>query len=145
MEAPLDCTGRRAGRLCVLLTGLGTKYVLSKYCWKGTQATGSKAGRQRDGVSQGIERQRPMDSSGGGEARPRARGQRGGARGQDPRIRSQAWGWASWNRVPGLRGAHKGQRRARVQLDWGRLGAPGASHGANSAPSIRRDESNKLL
>ena len=32
-----------------------------------------------------------MDSSGGGEARPRARGQRGGARGQDPRIRSQAW------------------------------------------------------
>lgn len=90
MGAPLDCTGRRAGRLCVLLTGLGTKYVLSKYCWKGIQATGSKAGKQRDGVSQGTERQRPMDSSGGGEARPRARGQRGGAPRAGPLCWSQA-------------------------------------------------------
>lgn len=67
-----------------MLKGLGTKYVLSKYCWMGTQATGSKAGKQRDGVSQGTERQRPTESSGGGEARPRARGQRGGAPREGP-------------------------------------------------------------
>lgn len=70
-------------------------------------------------------------------------GQGAGARAQGPRARCGAW--ASWNWVPGLQGVPQGPEKGWGRLGWGRLGAPGASHGANSAPSIRRDESNKLL
>lgn len=73
-----------------------------------------------------------------------------GDTGQGLRAWGQARGQAGrWSRVPWLQGIAQGPEKGRgpagVRRGWGRLRAPGASHGANSAPSIRRDESNKLL
>lgn len=72
-------------------------------------------------------------------------GQRNRRQRAGPECPGKVWGLGRMQLGAWAVGIPQGPEKGQGPGGWGRLGAPGASHGANSAPSIRWDESNKLL